>query len=176
MKAIGSDVVLIDPQYPPEAKTRRLSRRNDKGRGTEEKMRIFSTYGAFALFLIGLLVTRAEAQDNAPSPGAIPQNVPPAISQNPSIRPLLLSQAQRATIQQALSSEDTEVSFALKAAKSAQNFEPSIGAKIPNALKLHPLPRPLIYRIESLKHYTYVKFKHRILMVDPMTRKIVDMF
>jgi hypothetical protein len=95
---------------------------------------------------------------------------------NPSIPPLQLSQAQRATIQQALSSEDTEVSFALKAAKSAQNFEPSLGAKIPNALKLHPLPRPLIYRIEPLKHYIYVKFKHQILIVNPMTRKIVDMF
>jgi hypothetical protein len=40
-----------------------------------------NSYGAFALFLIGLLVTRAEAQDNAPTAGAIPQNVPPAISQ-----------------------------------------------------------------------------------------------
>lgn len=44
-------------------------------------------YGAFALFLIGLLVMRAEAQDNAPSAGAIPQNVPPAISQTRPFHP-----------------------------------------------------------------------------------------
>jgi Protein of unknown function (DUF1236) len=73
-------------------------------------------------------------------------------------------------------SEDTEVSFALKEAKTAQNFEPAVGAEVPNALKLHPLPRPLSYEIPPLKHYTYIKFKHQVLIVNPITRKIVDMF
>jgi hypothetical protein len=27
-----------------------------------------------------------------------------------------------------------------------------------------------------LKRYTYIKFKHQVLIVNPMTRKIVDMF
>jgi hypothetical protein len=112
----------------------------------------------------------------APRAGAIPQNIPPAIAQNPSVPPLALSPAQRTKIQQAVRSEDTEVNFALKEAKSTQNFEPSIGAKVPGALKLHPLPQPLIYETLPLKRYTYLKFKHQVLIVNPMTRKIVDMF
>jgi hypothetical protein len=75
-----------------------------------------------------------------------------------------------------VSSKDTEVSFALKGAKGAEGFEPSVGAKVPSALKLHPLPRPLIYQVQPLKRYTYVKFKHQVLIVNPMTRQIVDMF
>ena len=27
-----------------------------------------------------------------------------------------------------------------------------------------------------LKRYTYLKFKHLVLIVNPMTRKVVDMF
>jgi hypothetical protein len=104
------------------------------------------------------------------------QTTSPTAAQKPSVPPLALSQAQRARIREALSSQDTEVSFGLKGAKSAESFEPSVGAKLPNALKIHPLPRPLIYRIQPLKRYTYIKFKHQVLIVNPMTRKIVDMF
>jgi hypothetical protein len=75
-----------------------------------------------------------------------------------------------------VSSKDTEVSFALKSAKGAQNFQPSVGAKVPGAVKLHPLPRPLVNQMQPLKRYTYVKFKQQVLLVNPMTRKIVDMF
>jgi hypothetical protein len=46
----------------------------------------------------------------------------------------------------------------------------------PSDLKLHPLPQPLIYEMLPLKRYTYLKFKHQVLIVNPMTRKIVDMF
>jgi hypothetical protein len=89
---------------------------------------------------------------------------------------LQLSDEQRAKIKRALSSEHTEVSFGLKSAKGAQNFEPSPGATIPKGLGLHPLPRPLVYDNPVLKRYTYLKFKHEVLIVNPMTRKIVDMF
>ena len=125
----------------------------------------------------GALVNQAAAQDrDTAGPGAVPQSVPPAVSQNPSLPPLQLSPAQRTKIQQAVSSKDTEVSFALKSAKSAQNFQPSVGAKVPGAVKLQPLPRPLVNEMQPLKRYTYVKFKHQVLLVNPMTRKIVDMF
>jgi hypothetical protein len=109
----------------------------------------------------GALVNQAAAQNrDTAGPGAVSQTGRPAVSQNPSLPPLQLSPAQRAKIQQAVSSEDTEVSFALKSAKSAQNFQPSVGAKVPGAVKLHPLPRPLVNEMEPLKRYTYVKFKH----------------
>jgi len=93
-----------------------------------------------------------------------------------SVPPLNLSDADRAKIRQAVSQEDTEVTFQLKATKSAQSFEPSVGARIPASLKLHALPRPLIYELPILKRYTYLKFKHQVLIVNPMTRKVTDMF
>ena len=61
-------------------------------------------------------------------------------------------------------------------AQIRQNFQPSVGAKVPGAVKLQPLPRPLVNEMQPLKRYTYVKFKHQVLLVNPMTRKIVDMF
>jgi hypothetical protein len=68
------------------------------------------------------------------------------------------------------------VSFALKAAKPAKNFDPSVGATIPNGLKPLALPRPLINDMPLLRRYAYLKFKHEVLIINPMTRKIVDMF
>jgi len=115
----------------------------------------------------------AAAQDRS---GSLVQSIPPPVSQNPAVPPLHLSDAQRAKIQQALSQQNTEVSFGLKTAKTSENFEPSVGAAVPKALKPHALPRPLIYEIPLLKRYTYLKFKHQVLIVNPMSRKIVDMF
>jgi hypothetical protein len=108
--------------------------------------------------------------------GAVEQSIPPAISQKVVIPPLHLSDGQRAKIRQALSSEHSDVSFALKAAKPAENFQPSVGATITKGLKPHPLPRPLIYQMPLLKRYTYLKFKNNILVINPMTRKLVEVF
>jgi Protein of unknown function (DUF1236) len=143
-------------------------------------MRSFSAHAAFcAVLVMGLIMAQVMAQAGAqerPGAGAVPQNVPPAISQKQSVPPLALSQAQREKIGAAVRPEDTEVSFALKNAKSAQSFQPSVGAKLPKGLGLHPLPQPLVAEIKPLEHYTYVKFKDQVLIVNPMTRVIVDMF
>ena len=136
-------------------------------------MRPFSAHAAFcAVLVMGLTMARAGAQE---TPGAVPQSVPPAISQKQSVPPLALSQAQRQKIGAAVRSEDTEVSFALKNAKGA-HFQPSVGAKLPKGLGLHPLPQPVVAEIKPLERYTYVKFKDQVLIVNPMTRVIVDMF
>jgi hypothetical protein len=132
-------------------------------------------YCAAVLGLIVAIPAAAQERDTG-TPGAIPQYVTPAISQKPSTPPLKLSQAQREKIARAVRSQDTEVSFALKPAKAAQNFEPSVGAKVPGGLKLHPLPRPLMNETQPLRRYGYIKFKNQVLIVNPMTRTIVDMF
>ena len=109
-------------------------------------------------------------------PGAVEQTIPPPISQKPAIPPLHLSDAQRANIRQAVDAEDTEVTFTLKKTKPANNFEPAVGAAIPKGLAPHSLPRPLIYEMPALKRYTYLKLKGQVLIVNPLSRKIVDMF
>jgi len=128
------------------------------------------------LALAGLCAVGIQGDAAGQTRGAVPQSIPPPVSQNPSVPPLQLSQTQRDKIRRAVSSEDTEVSFALKSAKAAQKFDPSIGAKLPSGVGLHPLPQPLARQMPLLKRYTYVKFKHQVLIINPLTRKIVEMF
>lgn len=90
--------------------------------------------------------------------------------------PLRLSDDRRAKIGQVLKGENTEVQFSLKSNKPAAGFQPSVGAKIPAGLHPHTLPPPLLAEMPALKRYTYLKFKQQVLIVDPMSRKIVDMF
>jgi hypothetical protein len=90
--------------------------------------------------------------------------------------PLHLTEAQRAQIQEAVRYEDTTTTFQLKATKGAKDFEPKIGETIPKGVVGQALPRPLIYSIPELKQYMYVKMKHEILIVNPMTKTIADLF
>jgi Protein of unknown function (DUF1236) len=98
------------------------------------------------------------------------------IPARPSVPPLQLSDMQRAQIRAALKQKHSEVSFALKKTKSAASFEPAVGAKLPKGVQSHPLPRPLIYQVPILKEYTYVKFRDQILIVNPLTKKVADLF
>ena len=68
------------------------------------------------------------------------------------------------------------MTFGLKTTKPTESFNPTVGAKIPTALKPHSLPPPLTYQMPELKRYAYLKFKHQVLIVNPMTRQIVAMF
>jgi Protein of unknown function (DUF1236) len=90
--------------------------------------------------------------------------------------PLQLSDAQRAQIRAALKQEQTDVSFNEKETKSAASFEPAVGAKLPKGLVAHALPRPLIYEVPILREYTYVKFRDQILIVNPLSTEIVEIF
>jgi len=122
-------------------------------------------------------VNTAAAQGGNPArPGDVVQSVPPPVSQKPQLPPLTLSDDQRAKIKQALSGKNTEVSFLLKTTKPTASFEPAIGAKIPPGLRAHALPPPLIYEMPMLKRYTYLKFKGQVLIVNPMSGQIADMF
>ena len=127
--------------------------------------------------LAGILALMVAVPAVAAGPsGAVEQTIPPPVAQNPKPPPLALSDDQRAKIRQAVSGENTEVQFSLKSNKPAEGFAPSVGAKIPNGLHPHTLPPPLLAEMPALKHYAYLKFKQQVLIVDPMSRKIVDMF
>jgi hypothetical protein len=118
----------------------------------------------------------APASAAGPGSGAVEQTIPPPVSQDVKPPLLRLSDDQRAKIQQVLKGENTEVQFSLKSNKPSQGFAPSVGAKIPAGLHPHTLPSPLLAEMPALKRYAYLKFKQQVLIVDPMSRKIVDMF
>jgi hypothetical protein len=126
-----------------------------------------------ALWALAAVVPAGAA---GPAAGAVEQTIQPPVAQNPTLPPLNLSDDQRAKIRQAVSGENTEVQFSLKSNKPSKDFSPSVGAKIPAGLHPHTLPPPLLSEMPVLKRYTYLKFKHQVLIIDPMKRKIVDMF
>jgi hypothetical protein len=95
---------------------------------------------------------------------------------HPSVPTLHLSDADRAKIRTAVAQENTGVSFALKASKGAESFVPALGAKLPKGVTPHPLPRPLIYELPVLRQFKYVKFKDQVLIVNPISNEIVDLF
>jgi hypothetical protein len=94
----------------------------------------------------------------------------------PATPPLHLSDAQRTRIAGVLKKQDTETEFKLKKAKSAKSFEPKIDEKLPKGLKGQAFPQPLLTEITPIRQYTYLKLKGQVLIVNPMTNKIVDMF
>ena len=57
-----------------------------------------------------------------------------------------------------------------------EGFQPLVGAKVPtqSKLPLHPLPQPLANEIPVLKQYYYAKLPDKVLLVDPVSRKVVE--
>ena len=97
-----------------------------------------------------------------------------SISQTPSLPKLNLNTAQREQIRQALLTKHTEVEFRLKATKSAKDFTPTIGAKLPKSVAPDGLPSELIQRIPQLADYGYAKMKDQILIVNELDGKIAE--
>jgi hypothetical protein len=96
------------------------------------------------------------------------------ISQNPSLPKLNLDTTQREQVCQALLTKHTEVEFRLKATKSAKDFTPTIGAKLPKGVAPDGLPSELIQRIPQLADYGYAKMKDQILIVNELDGKIAE--
>lgn len=108
-----------------------------------------------ALMLLAATVA-AQADNSTIEPHELPKQKPP----------LQLSDQQRAKIQDALVT-------AHSAQKAPENFEPKVGAKVPNKLKLDAMPAPLINEEPVLKQYDFVKLENELLVVDPMEITIV---
>jgi hypothetical protein len=130
-----------------------------------------------ALLEMAMLAAPVQAADNAGRfKSDVIQSVRSGTPVTSNASPLHLSEAQRTRIAQALAGKDTEVDLNLKKHNSAKSFEPRIDEKIPKGLTGQAFPRPLITEMPPIRQYTYLKFKGQVLIVDPMTRKIVDMF
>jgi hypothetical protein len=97
-----------------------------------------------------------------------------SISQTPSLPKLNLNTAQREQVRQALLTKHTEVEFRLKATKSAKDFTPKIGAKLPKGVKPDGLPSDLTQKIPQLADYGYAKMKDQILIVNGLDEKIAE--
>ncbi|MET4220813.1 hypothetical protein ACVWWG_006297 [Bradyrhizobium sp. LB7.2] len=114
------------------------------------------------------------AQQNAQ--GAVELSNGTKVPQNPSLPKLNLTNTQREQIRKAVLTEHNEVEFRLMATKSAKDFTPAVGSKIPKGVKAQSLPTPVLTQMPELRDYMYVKMKDKVLIVNGMTNKIVDIF
>jgi hypothetical protein len=90
-----------------------------------------------------------------------------AFAQTHTPPPLHLNDEQRELIREAVLTEHV-------AQPTPKGFEPRINTPVPAAVKGGPLPRPLVYQIEELKHYYYAKLDNDLLIIDPMNKKVVE--
>ena len=81
----------------------------------------------------------------------------------------VLNEGQREQVWQAVMARATDD-------KLPADFQPAVGAKVPTQKKLplHPLPRPLANQVPVLKQYYYAKLPDKVVLVDPMSRKVVE--
>jgi hypothetical protein len=105
-----------------------------------------------------LLSSPALAQDKTLDPNGITVD-----ANRPSLQ---LNYQQRAAIQDALETENTQQ-------KTPPKFEPKVGEALPATMTVDAMPEPLIQREPSLKQYGYAKLSKNVLVLDPMKKTIV---
>ena len=135
-------------------------------------MRVPTTIAALAVILGGSAVSLGQSSIQ----GAVELSNGTKVAQNPSLPKLNLTNMQREQIRETVLTEHNEVEFRLKATKPAKDFTPAVGATLPKGVKAQSLPTPVLSQIPELRDYMYVKMKDRVLIVNGMTNKIVDMF
>jgi hypothetical protein len=77
-----------------------------------------------------------------------------------------LNDQQRTAIVNALVEQHTQQ-------KAPKDFQPQVGATLPKPLKVDVMPLDLIRKQPALKDYGYAKTEKNILVLDPMSKKIV---
>ena len=135
-------------------------------------MRVPMTLAALALLSSGAALSLVQADAQA----GVSLSNGTRVSSNASLPKLNLTNMQREQIRKTVLTAHTEVEFRLKATKSAKDFSPAVGAKLPKGVKAHALPTAVLSQIPQLRDYMYVKMKDQVLIVNGRTNKIVDMF
>lgn len=80
--------------------------------------------------------------------------------------PLQLDDQQRTAIQNALVAEHTQQ-------KAPKDYKPQVGETPPKGIKIDAMPQALGRQLPVLNQYGYAKTASDILVIDPMSRKIV---
>ena len=127
---------------------------------------------AFALaVVIACGVGPASAQTGGP-PGDAIDHVGPL---SPSGQPLnseptqapALTAAQKAAIFSSVTLDRSKV-------KTVENFRVAVGAKVPPAIELYPLPEGALAEAPAARPYKYTMVANQVVLVDPATMLVVD--
>jgi hypothetical protein len=130
---------------------------------------------AVAMLAVTAAATSAHSQNRNQS-GAVELTGRGPVSQNPKLPDLNLNNTQRETIRRAVLTQHTDAEFRLKSTKPDKDFTPSLGVKLPKGLAAVSLPQPLVRTMPKLDYYKYLTVKDKVLIVNPMSNTVVDMF
>jgi hypothetical protein len=114
--------------------------------------------GAAALVLLAVPAAAQNSQSKTIDPVELSKRVKGPSGQ--------LSDEQKNAIQNALVAVHTQQ-------KTPKDFQPQVGQVLPKPLKVDTLPQALVREQPSLKEYGYAKTAKNILVLDPMSKKIV---
>jgi hypothetical protein len=78
-----------------------------------------------------------------------------------------LSETQRSAIAEAVRREN-------KAVEPSVSFVASIGAPVPPVIELYILPDAILAEVPAAKRVKYTVVKNQLLLVDPVTMRVVD--
>ena len=119
-------------------------------------------HGMFALVLVGG-IDAASAQIGSTPPtiqdGTIGKGDPLATPR--------LTEAQRSAIADAVRRDN-------KAVEPSVSFVASVGAPVPPVIELYILPDAILAEVPAAKRVKYTVMKNQLLLVDPVTMRIVD--
>jgi hypothetical protein len=59
-------------------------------------------------------------------------------------------------------------------ATAPASFKATVGAAAPDSIKLQPLPTKVANEVPAVKSYDYAVLQDQVLIVDPSSRKIVE--
>lgn len=125
---------------------------------------------------LAAITVPAAALAAAPGPAAVELSGGTRVAQHPSLPKIHLENAQREQIRRAVLTEPTEIEFRLNSTKAAKSFTPAAGAALPKGLVPNSLPPAVLAKLPRLRDYGYVKMKGQILIVNALTRRIVNVF
>jgi hypothetical protein len=116
---------------------------------------------------IGLATAQSNGPPGAPiehvgpmSPSGEPLNSPPA--QAPA-----LTAAQKAAIFSSVTLDKSKI-------KPADTFPVAVGAQVPPAVELYPLPEGVLAEAPVARPYRYTMVANQVVLVDPGTMRVVD--
>jgi len=114
------------------------------------------TFFSFVAGATVLLAARATAQ--APQPTDAPHDVPN----------LNLTPEQKHTIYQALAGPQA------KNNPEPPGFRPAPGARVPEAIKLEPMPKVVSDLVPKLADYQFAVVSRQVVIVDPHTSTVIE--
>jgi hypothetical protein len=117
----------------------------------------------FAILGCTTVVAAAQAPTQRPQ---TPAAQVPAASAPAGEHKLNLTQQQKQTIMQGLTSQQAE--------SSSGSPQLQVGARLPNTMLPHPMPSNVTAQVPETKSFEFVKLSDKILLVDPANKMIAE--